>query len=766
MRPPVVVFVLILLPSFLPSLLSAQELPDVAPRRIPVDVAERRLDGRLRRLLEAPPAPTIRPRLRGGPEASGGVHVSVQLDAAGDAGSEAGNDATIAALSAAGLSVERRSDAYRLVEGWIATSRLRALAAQPGVRSVRPIDEGVLRAGSVTSAGDDASGAARARQLSGVDGSGIVLGVISDGIDGLAASQATGDLPAVTVPPDPRCGGGSGNEGTALLEIVHDLAPGAQLLFSTGMATPLTFIQSVECLVDAGARIIVDDLGFFGEPYFQDGAGATAVRNAVAAGVTFVTSAGNGALLHYEAPFRPSPSSKYHDFRGGPVDNVDTVLVSPGGTLLCVLQWDDPMGAAADDYDLYVLDSAQNRISASENVQNGDDDPIEVVMASNPTGVAQTAGIAIARRRGAIRDLELFCVRNVTAVEHIVPQGSVIGHPAVETAITVGAVDVANPGTVEAFSAQGPSHVILPSPADRPKPDLVSFDGVLTSAPGFAPFFGTSAAAPHVAAVAALMLQKNPFRMPAEIRQALTATAVDLGAPGFDVVAGGGRMDAVAALAAIPVPECFGDPDCDDDSVCTADRCDRGVCVHAAPTCDDGDPCNGTEGCDPVTGCFAGAPLPDGAPCPDGDRCDGDETCAGAVCRPGTPLVCVDADACSTDLCAPATGCTFPPASGFDSVSCAITRGLPTCTSAAVPPQVLRRFAAAERLVDRGRTARRPPQQRRRLKRAARTLSRAMHIVARDARRGRLPATCAAQLGDARADVRDRAMLFARSLGR
>lgn len=753
-RFPALVVVLLL---GLPAVAPAQELRGPVPtRKAPDDVAGRRLDSRLLRLLDEPAVPAPRARGRGG----GTVQVTVTLDDA--------SDTVLAALAAAGLAVERSSAAHRLVEGWIAPSRLRALAAQPGVRSVRPVDVGVLRSGSVSGAGDEASGAALVRQLSGLDGSGVRIGVISDGIDGLAAAQATGDLPAVTVPPDPRCGGGSGNEGTALLEIVHDLAPGADLVFSTGIATSLTFIQAVECLVDAGVRIIVDDLGFLGEPYFEDGPVATAVRTAVAGGVTFVSAAGNGALLHYEAPYRASPSSKYHDFRGGPVDNVDTVLVSPGGTLLCVLQWDDPMGGSSNDYDLFVVDGAQKVVNASENVQNGNDDPIEVVMASNPTGVAQTAGIAIARKRGAARTLELFCARNVTTVEHVVPRGSVVGHPAADGVIAVGAIDVADPArdNVEAFSAQGPSHLAFPSPVDRPKPDLVSFDGVLTSAPGFAPFRGTSAAAPHVAAVAALMLQKNPFRTPDDVRQALVATAVDVGPGGLDDAAGAGRLDAVAAVAAIPAPECFADGDCDDASVCTADRCDRGVCTHAAPTCDDGDPCNGSEGCDPVTGCFAGTPLPDGAPCPDGDLCNGDETCAAAVCRPGAPLACVDADACSMDLCAPATGCTFPPSSGFDSVSCAMTRGLPACTSVPVPAPVLRRFAAAERLVERGRDARRLPRQRRQLRRAARMLAGAIRIVEREARHRRLPAVCAAGIADALADVRDRAKLLASSLRR
>lgn len=747
------------------GLVHAQELRDtslarerdaVRDRKTSLDAPSRRLDTRLRRLLEAPTTPAIRPRLRAEPpEPTTMVHVAVRLDAG-----------ALPLLAATGFRAERTATDGRLVEGWIAPAHLPTLAAVPGVHSVRPVDVGIARTGSVTSGGDVASGAALVRQLSGLDGSGVRVGVISDGIDGLAAAQASGDLPAVVVPPDPRCTLGNGNEGTALLEIVHDLAPGAELIFSSGIASTLTFVQAVECLVAAGATIIVDDLGFFAEPYFEDGVVAAAVRSAVAAGVSFHSSAGNGALLHYEAPFRASPGTRFHDFRGGPVDNVDTVLVAPGGTLLCVLQWDDPFGASGNDYDLLVLDGDQKTVTSSENVQNGNDDPIEVVMASNPTGVAQTAGLAIERQRGAARRLDMFCMRNVTAVEHVVSSGSIFGHPGLPEVVTVGAVDVSAPSTVEAFSARGPAHIAFPTAVDRPKPDLVAFDGVLTAAPGFAPFFGTSAAAPHTAAVAALMLQKNPFRTPAEIHQALTATADDIGAVGVDAAAGAGRLDALGAVAAIAAPECYVDGDCDDASVCTDDRCDRGVCVHIAPGCDDGDPCNGVEGCDAIAGCFAGTPLADGAPCPDGDVCNGDETCAAAACRSGTPLVCVDAEACSMDSCEAATGCVFPPRTGFDSVSCAIGRGLPACSGAPVPGSVLRRFAAAERLVERARSARRRSTQRQRLTRASATLARAIRLTIRDTRRGRLPAECSAQIVDALTDVRDRARLLARALKR
>ena len=94
---------------------------------------------------------------------------------------------------------------------------------------------------------------------------------------------------------------------------------------------------------------------------------------------------------------------------------------------------------------------------------------------------------------------------------HAIPMGSVFGHKAVPGVIAVGAIDAGDAGhdDIEAFSSQGPSEVYFPSFESRLKPDITGIDGVaVTGAGGFPnPFFGTSAAAPHIAAIAALVLE-------------------------------------------------------------------------------------------------------------------------------------------------------------------------------------------------------------------------------------------------------------------
>src|SRR5262245_62002604 len=153
-------------------------------------------------------------------------------------------------LEQAGVRIERIETARGRVQARVDPSALETLAGFWWVRAIRTVDRAVVRAGSVTTEGDAAS-RADALRTQGLDGTGVVVGVISDGIDSVRDAQATNDLPDVQVPNDLRCQKGAGNEGTALLEIVHDVAPGAKLLFS-GPASSLDMIDSVGCLVDAG----------------------------------------------------------------------------------------------------------------------------------------------------------------------------------------------------------------------------------------------------------------------------------------------------------------------------------------------------------------------------------------------------------------------------------------------------------------------------------------------------------------------------------
>ena len=470
--------------------------------------------------------------------------------------------ATIDALRARGLEVLVVSDAFGgIVDGWADVASLPRIAELAAVTMIRPVAPPIRQAGAVVTEGDALLRADVVRST-GIIGAGVVLGLISDGLDSLASSQAAGELPAVVVPPDPRCAAPGGDEGTAMLEIVHDVAPGATLLFGSSGGSGAQMGETVRCLAAAGARVIVDDITFPDEPFFQDGPLALAAREVVQAGVSYHTSAGNRRrefVEHRLAPvFVGSALFDFvHDFGaagGEPVDTNNSILLGAEQGATCALQWDEPFGAASTDLDLFVFDANFQEIGRSENPQNGTQDPIEVINLNNPSDTEVVARLVVVLFSGnPQRLIRLVCFRTFE-MEHVSLEGAIYGQQSVPEVIAVASIDVADAGldTIEPDSSPGPAKILFPSPETREKPDIASFDGVQTTVPGFERFFGTSAAAPHTGAVAALMLSKNPNLSPADIRQIMKQTAIDIEAPGFDHLAGPGRLDAVAALAAVP----------------------------------------------------------------------------------------------------------------------------------------------------------------------------------------------------------------------
>jgi hypothetical protein len=443
--------------------------------------------------------------------------------------------------------------------------------------------------GSKSTEGDVTHRASSARGTFNVDGTGVKIGVLSDGVTSLAASQALGDLGPVTVLPGQA---GSGDEGTAMLEIVHDVAPGAQLFFATAFSGITSFAQNIRDLRAAGCDIIVDDVFYFVETPFQDGqapgvvsntnGGAViqAVNDVTASGALYFSSAGNSGNLNdgtagvWEGNFvdggptgAPLPAGSLHNF-GGQNFNVLTVV----GSGPINLYWSDPLGGSSNDYDLFRLNPAGTAVAASSaNIQNGTQDPYEQVSQA-------TAGsrIVIVKKAGAAdRFLHLNTNRGRLS---IATAGQTHGHAAAANAYGCAATPAGaafpNPfgpsNVVETFSSDGPRRIFFQAdgtpitPGDfsatggllRQKPDITAADGVsITGVGGFpSPFFGTSAAAPHAAAIAGLLKSANPSFTPAQIRAALTGSAIDIEGAGVDRDSGAGIIDAFAALQALGVP--------------------------------------------------------------------------------------------------------------------------------------------------------------------------------------------------------------------
>lgn len=455
-----------------------------------------------------------------------------------------------------------------VVDATVAFGSLENIAALPFVKWIGPPVYGVHRTGSVTSEGDTAMRADLARANLGVTGKGVRVGIISDSLTDLATSVNSGDLPANLTIVNGQDGStvpGVTNEGRAMAEIIYDLAPGASLLFRTGVPTSLDFIAAVRELTAAGAQVIVDDIGFFGEPVFEEGPVAQAVRQAINQGVVFVTAAGNDAQRHYQgvftefAPNDADPLVHLHDFGGG--DTRLDIRMASNARVVIYLQWANPFDGSANtaDYDLLLVDAAGNILAISNDDQlNTKAPPLENISFANTTGRPITVSVVLNRVAGSALPLSLNFLTSgaVTVLEHNVPSGSVFGHPCVRDAVAVGAVDVHDPGfgTLENFSSQGPCELFFPTHEFRTKPDVAAADGVVTSLSTFTPFFGTSAAAPHVAAVAALLMEASggPGAVSnTRIANTLRLAAVDHGAPGVDNSFGFGVVDALLAAQAI-----------------------------------------------------------------------------------------------------------------------------------------------------------------------------------------------------------------------
>ncbi|MEV7046038.1 S8 family serine peptidase [Amycolatopsis sp. NPDC051061] len=471
--------------------------------------------------------------------------------------------------------------------------------SKAGHRDLRQVLAAKAVAATVVSEGDKAHGTDTARTTYGVSGSGVKVCVLSDGVDSLAKSQAAGELPAVDVLSGQK---GSGDEGTAMLEIVHDLAPNATLGFASAFASEASFAANIRALRTTGhCRIIVDDVAYFDESPFQDTQVAQAVNDVTAAGVLYFSSAGNSGNLtdgtsgYYEGDFRASSSritgvdGVPHDFDpGSATQNFDPAMLSG---FPVTLFWSDPWGKSANDYDLYVLNSSGGVVASSDNSQTGAQNPFEIAQVPSGSGfriaVVKFSGadrfIAVGANEGrfvASGSLKAFSTNGVTS-----------GHSAAASAFSVAAApaagaftrplapgDPANPAGPypgqfsaaskwERFSSDGkrhlfynadgtavtPGNVSSTGGTTRSKPDITAADGVMTSVAGFQPFFGTSAAAPHAAAIAALLLSGKATATPAQIRAALVSSAIDLGTPGFDTVTGNGVIMAGPALAALGV---------------------------------------------------------------------------------------------------------------------------------------------------------------------------------------------------------------------
>lgn len=489
--------------------------------------------------------------------------------------------------------------------------------------------------------GDIRHRARAARLAFGIDGTGLKIGVISDSFNadgGYAGETQLGDLPG---PGNPNgftqtvkyAGSGdylepdASDEGRAMAQIIHALLPGAEIYFATAFNSPEDFANNILALrgisPDAGTHgnvpnggcdIIVDDVGYSQEPALRDGATAgvdsptnitvikQAVNDVVAHGCLYFSSAKNSGNKNdnqsgtWEGDFVDGgavsgalgttvgqlgkPGGRMHNWTpGGSADTTNTVTVTGSYSSL---EWSDPLGTSANDYDIYTLNAAGTIVvGGGFDVQDGDDDPTEGLYQAN--GTAASRQMVVVKADNA--ETRFITIETGRARLQYGTDGQTRGHNTAPGAFNVAATPTTTgvgpsfpapfgpTNQVETFSSDGPRRVFFDQNnfafngltlatgggIVRQKPDITAADGAPTTTPGFERFFGTSAAAPHAAAIAGLVklaYRKAGVANPrmTSVRAALQNTATDIETPGVDRDAGYGVVDAFKAVQFTKAP--------------------------------------------------------------------------------------------------------------------------------------------------------------------------------------------------------------------
>jgi Subtilase family len=584
-----------------------------------------------------------------------------------------------------GLGLQRASQYSNDVGGWLPVDQLDAATTLGELHAIRAATPRT-RAGAVTSQGDFAQNSDLVRSQNALTGAGITVGILSDSYDcyavyanasnGVPASgnagyanngfnttaagdMTTGDLPSsvnlVSAGNPPTPGEANclnygapiqlpfGDEGRAIMQIVHDVAPGAVLAFHTAENSQADFAAGIEALAapvangGGGAKVIIDDVGYFDEPFFQDGLVAQAVNAVFAQGVAYFSSAGNNGTLAYDnnAPTFTTVGTGQNinehllnfDTTGATTTTMLPVSIPPlipGEFIAIVAEWDQPYvtgapgsGGAQNQIDLCIQGAAGDVVNNLE--PNGSlgtatctganakgVDPVQVMFVYNPANAcantakcnspATTLNIVVGLVNGGTTPVGRIKVvveddgAGSKITQFATNSGTLQGHPSAAGAAAVGAAFFANTPScgaaapsLESFSSAGGDPILfgvtgtrLATPVFRQKPDFVGPDGgndtflgykiaasddtstvtaCLNNA-GFPNFFGTSAAAPHVAGIAVLLLQADPSLTPAQIYTVLQQSAAPIGAtptaanPNY--AAGYGFVQADVAATKIP----------------------------------------------------------------------------------------------------------------------------------------------------------------------------------------------------------------------
>jgi len=514
-----------------------------------------------------------------------------------------------------------------IVTGQILISSLGDLNNLIDVGFAAPVYPAKTNIGLVTSQGDTSMLSHIVRDLfqiqstgENINGAGIRIGVLSNSYNTKPNNAANDDvlnrdLPGIGYPatggsvPNPNNSspvevlheypyGEASDEGRAMMQILHDVAPGAELVFTTGVVSPQNFADGIIELATPApgyeaCDVIVDDITIITEPFFEDGVVANAVNSVVSGGVAYFTSAGNFGSKSHSGTFTPSSltvpgiSGTPHNFQTSPTEDVfQAATATEPGSYIIVLQWDDGSGpgnfySTNTDLDIYIMNENGTGVIGF-NRDNFGSTAVEVLPFIAPASAQTNIVIVNSSGTNAVNFKYVIFQGSLTIDEYnTTGTSTIVGHANSEGAMTVGAVRYDNTPiyggtpTVMSYSSRGGQIGTV----NRFKPDFIAPNGVNTSVDlgtgdwltidggdpdNWPNFWGTSAAAPHAAAVAALLMQaQNEYYTgtsqsttisPDAIRTVLSLTALDMYGGGYDVESGSGFIRADRALMELANP--------------------------------------------------------------------------------------------------------------------------------------------------------------------------------------------------------------------
>ncbi|MCP2243160.1 ricin-type beta-trefoil lectin domain protein [Lentzea aerocolonigenes] len=434
-----------------------------------------------------------------------------------------------AAVLEAGGSVS--GEAGGRVKAAVPKDKLDAVASRPGVTEVRLPDRAVPMA--ITSEGV-AAAKANLWHDAGKKGAGVKVGIIDVGFGNVAASQAAGELPANITINNDNCldAAEKPQHGTGIAEIVHDVAPEAQL-FLACIEDTFSFDQAETWLRAQGVQVISSAVGFLapagsrGDGTGDAGSPAEVVKRSRQAGILWSVAAGNQARQHYAGKAIDSDGDGWVEFG---ISRQNGFPLDPGATATVGLRW-DAWPKTKQDLDLYIS-------TAQDPPPTGLNDPNLVAVSTRsqkdtPEGLAPTESVTLRNTSGATRTYWVF-VKNHNAalntpmelfvnglalgqqLQQYTEAGSIVEPATSPHVIAVGATQPGS-GRAQDYSSRGPTI------DGRQKPDITGYDQVSTKS--MLVMSGTSAATAHVAGAAALFKSASPGLDAGQLQTALQNAA-------------------------------------------------------------------------------------------------------------------------------------------------------------------------------------------------------------------------------------------------